>query len=102
MHMHTAASSPLEALAAFNRQLLEHVVKPFAADGKAPDSTEMMRALASSLAGNSQRWTQIQSRYYEQQLTLWRSFATQRNASEGGGNKLYGVPVASEAGSSAG
>ena len=77
MHMHTAASSPLEALAAFNRQLLEHVVKPFAADGKAPDSTEMMRALASSLAGNSQRWTQIQSRYYEQQLTLWRSFATQ-------------------------
>ena len=38
--------SPMEALTAFNRQLLAHVVKPLAADGKTPDVPEMMRALA--------------------------------------------------------
>jgi len=76
MHMDTAGSSPIEALAAFNRQLLEHVVKPLAADGRTPDSSEVMGALAASLVQNNERWTQIQRRYYEQQLALWHSFAT--------------------------
>ena len=67
----------MEALTAFNRQLLSHVVKPLAADGKTPDVAEMMRALTANLAGDPQRSKEIQERYYQQQLALWMHFAAQ-------------------------
>jgi polyhydroxyalkanoate synthase subunit PhaC len=68
--------SPVDALTAFNRQLLAHVVKPLAADGKTPDVAEMMRALATNLVVDPQRWKEIHDRYYAQQLALWTRFST--------------------------
>jgi polyhydroxyalkanoate synthase len=79
--METSAASSMAALTAFNRQLLEHVVKPLAADGKTPDASELMQALAASLAANRERWNEIQGRYYQQQLALWKTLSTQ--AAEG-------------------
>jgi polyhydroxyalkanoate synthase len=66
----------MDAIAQFNRRLLENVMKPMTRDGIAPASPEMMQSLAAGLAQNSQRWLEIQKRYYEKQLALWSSFAT--------------------------
>jgi polyhydroxyalkanoate synthase len=76
------AASPIEALTAFNRQLLAHVVKPLATDGKSPDAAELMRALAASLVRDPDRWKEIHGRYYEQQLALWSRFATHTQGAE--------------------
>jgi polyhydroxyalkanoate synthase len=65
----------MEALTAFNRQLLAHVVKPLVADGKTPDVAEMMRALAQKLVVDPERSREIHERYYQQQLALWMHFA---------------------------
>jgi polyhydroxyalkanoate synthase len=67
----------MEGLAAFNRQLFAHVVKPLAADGKTPDVPEMMRALTANLVVNPERSKEIHERYYRQQLALWMRFAAQ-------------------------
>jgi polyhydroxyalkanoate synthase len=66
----------MEALAEFNRRLLENVMKPMTRDGVAPAAPEMLQSLAAGLAQNSQHWLEIQKRYYEKQLALWSSFAT--------------------------
>src|SRR5215203_5898207 len=66
----------MDALAEFNRRLLENVMKPMTRDGVAPAAPEMLQSLAAGLAQNSQRWLEIQKRYYEKQLALWSSVAT--------------------------
>jgi polyhydroxyalkanoate synthase len=65
----------MEALTDFNRQLLAHVVKPLAADGKTPDASEVMRALVTNLAIDPQRSREIHDRYYRQQFALLQQFA---------------------------
>jgi hypothetical protein len=70
-------NSPTEALAAFNRSLLEQVMKPFSRDGRPPSSPEVMQSLAASIAQDSQRWLDIQNRYYRKQLELWSAFTSQ-------------------------
>ena len=69
-------NSPTEALAAFNRSLLEQVMKPFSQDGRPPSSPEMLQSLAASIAKDSQLWLDIQSRYYQKQLELWSAFVS--------------------------
>ncbi|MGZ8230864.1 MAG: PHA/PHB synthase family protein [Burkholderiales bacterium] len=88
--MDTGASSPIEALTDFNRQFLDRMVKPFAAGGNPPDAPGVLRALAAGLAANPQRWAEIQNRYYQQQLALWRSFS-------GEGSEQKPAPVAQPA-----
>jgi polyhydroxyalkanoate synthase len=69
-------NSPTEALAAFNRSLLKQVMKPFAQDGRPPSSPEMLQSLTASIAKDSQRWLDIQNRYYQKQLELWSAFTS--------------------------
>jgi polyhydroxyalkanoate synthase len=68
----------MEALAEFNRQLLENVVKPITRDGTVPAAPEMLKSLAAGVAHDTQRWLEIQNRFYEKQLELWSSIASQR------------------------
>ena len=74
--MDTAGKSPIEALAEFNRQLLENVVKPITRDGVTPGVPEMLKSLTAGFAQDTQRWTEIQNRYYQKQLELWSSVAS--------------------------
>ena len=74
--MNSRADTASEALVLFNQRLLDHVFKPVLRDGKAPTSPEFMQALAAGLAHDSQRWLDIQNRYYRKQLELWSSFAS--------------------------
>jgi polyhydroxyalkanoate synthase len=76
MPVEPTSPAGMDAIAQFNRRLLENVMKPMTRDGIAPASPEMMQSLAAGLAQNSQRWLEIQKRYYEKQLALWSSFAT--------------------------
>ena len=73
--MDTGTQSPMETLAAFNQRLLEQVLKPLAGD-TAPQTPEIFQSLAAGLAQDSQRWLEIQNRYYQKQLELWSSFTS--------------------------
>jgi polyhydroxyalkanoate synthase len=80
--MTSPVNSPTEALAAFNRRLLEQVTKPFAEGGGTPGSPEFIQSLAASLATDTQRWLNIQNRYYQKQLELWSAFASREPDAE--------------------
>lgn len=66
----------MNALAQFNRQLLENILKPLTESSGAPEAHEVMRALTVGLTQDSTRLAEIQKRYYEQLLTLWSGYAT--------------------------
>ena len=66
----------MEGLAAFNQRLLEQVLKPLAREGAAPDPAAIVKALSAGIAHDPQRWLEIQSRHYQQQLELWKRFAS--------------------------
>jgi len=83
-HMDTGNISSAQALAEFNRRLLEQVFKPLARDGTAPTPPQMMESLAAGLAHDTQRWAEIQNRYYRKQLELWSSIV---------GQPAHGTPV---------
>src|SRR5688500_16665388 len=74
--METRNNSPLDALATFNRQLLDKVVKPLTAGGQVPAVPEVLQSLTADIAQNPQRWLEIQNRYYQKQLELWSSFTS--------------------------
>jgi len=74
--VNSRVNSPTEALAAFNRRLLEQVMKPFSRDGTAPSSPEVVQSLAASIAKDSQHWLDTQNRYYQKQLELWTAFTS--------------------------
>jgi polyhydroxyalkanoate synthase len=76
MSVEPNSSSPADALAEFNRRLLENVMKPMTRDGIAPAAPEMLQSLAAGIALDSQRVLEIQKRYYEKQLALWSGFAS--------------------------
>jgi polyhydroxyalkanoate synthase len=67
----------MQALAEFNRQLLENVMKPIARDGVVPGVPEMMQSLTAAFANDSERWLEIQNRYYRTQLELWSAVSAQ-------------------------
>ncbi len=74
--MNTDPKNPANALAEFNRRLFENVVKPMTQDGVAPNTPELLQSLTAGLAQDSERWLEIQNRYYQKQLTLWASVAS--------------------------
>ena len=51
------------------------MVKPLARDGMPPSATELIQSFAAGLVNDSQRWLDVQNRYYRRQLELWSSFA---------------------------
>ena len=65
-----------EALADFNRRLLEAVLRPLARESSVPGTPEILQSLAAGLAQDSQRWLDIQNRHYAQQLELWTRFTS--------------------------
>jgi polyhydroxyalkanoate synthase subunit PhaC len=73
--MDTPAKSPLEALAAFNQRMLQQVTHPLSYGSAAPATPEIVQSLTASLARDTQRWADIQNRYYQKQLELWSSFS---------------------------
>jgi polyhydroxyalkanoate synthase len=64
----------LEALAAFNQRILEQVLKPLTHDAAAPAVPEIVQSLTAGIAHDAQRWSEIQNRYYQKQLELWKQF----------------------------
>ena len=72
--MDTPAPTPMEALSALNTRLLEGIAKPLKLDGAAPQGPEIFKSLAASVAQNSERWYELQNRYYQKQLELWSTF----------------------------
>ncbi|MDB5904925.1 MAG: class poly(R)-hydroxyalkanoic acid synthase [Betaproteobacteria bacterium] len=75
--MEDSGHTPMQALAEFNRQLLENVMKPISRDGVVPGAPEMMQSLTAAFANDSPRWLEIQNRYYQKQLELWSAATTQ-------------------------
>ncbi|HSN38927.1 MAG TPA: class I poly(R)-hydroxyalkanoic acid synthase [Burkholderiales bacterium] len=67
----------VEALAAFNRKLIEQALKPLADDGDL-DGAEIFRSLAAGAAQDTGRWLDIQNRYYRGQWELWSRLAAPR------------------------
>ena len=74
--MESPSNAPMQALADFNRQLLENVMKPLSRDGAMPGAPEMLKSLTAAFASDPPRWLEIQNRYYKKQLELWTSVAS--------------------------
>ena len=51
-------------------------MQPFAQAGTPLSSSEMMQSLTAGIAKDSQRWLDIQNRYYQKQLELWSAFTS--------------------------
>ena len=75
--MDTPANSPMEALTAFNQRMLQQVTQPLSYGSAAPATPEIVQSLAAALAKDTQRWADIQNRFYQKQLELWSSFSSQ-------------------------
>ena len=73
--MNASTNPASDAVAAFNQRLFDEVVKPLARDGMPPSATELIQSFAAGLVNDSQRWLDVQNRYYRRQLELWSSFA---------------------------
>ncbi len=69
-----AADATRDALDALNRKLIDDVVKPLGIDSSV-GVAEIFRSLTASLAQDTERWLEVQNRYYQKQLELWASFA---------------------------
>jgi polyhydroxyalkanoate synthase len=65
------ARNPFETL---GRRLVDGVVKPLDLDASL-DVAEILRSLAAGLAQDTDRWLDMQNRYYRRQLELWAAYA---------------------------
>jgi polyhydroxyalkanoate synthase len=61
-----------DVLSAVNRDLLEAIIKPLS-HGGGLNASELFRSLTAGLAQDTERWLDIQNRYYKKQLELWAS-----------------------------
>ena len=66
-----AARRSLEAL---HRQLMDRIVKPLDLDATL-NVAEMLKSLTAGLAQDTDRWLELQNRYYRRQLELWAAYA---------------------------
>lgn len=71
-----AARGSFEAL---NSRLMESIAKPLDLDASV-DVAEIVRSLSAGLAQDSERWLEIQSRYYRKRLELWAACTQPRTA----------------------
>ncbi len=63
-----------KAIEAFNRQLMDSVAKPLDLNAGF-DTTEIVRSLTAGLAQDTERWVEIQNRYFRKRLELWSAYA---------------------------
>ena len=66
-----AARASIEAL---GRRLLAGAVKPLDLDSSF-DASEVVKSLTAALAEDTERWRDLQNRYYRKQLELWAAYA---------------------------
>lgn len=73
-NLHSIAA---DALAEFNRKLMEQAVKPLGFDGGKQNSAaaEIFKSLVAGVARDTERWLEIQNSYYREHFELWASFA---------------------------
>jgi len=66
-----AFSGSTEELAAFQRALLEGVMRPFAQGAGGLDTMEVLKLLAEDFVRDPARWRVLQENFYRQQMELW-------------------------------
>jgi polyhydroxyalkanoate synthase subunit PhaC len=71
------ADSAQESIEALNRRLMDGIVKPLDLDATL-NTSEMLKSLTAGLAQETERWLDIQNRYYRRQLELWAAYAGPR------------------------
>ncbi|MBI4193994.1 MAG: class I poly(R)-hydroxyalkanoic acid synthase [Betaproteobacteria bacterium] len=64
-----------EVLAALNHRLLDAVLKPLS-NGTGIDAGVFFKSLTAGFARDTERWLEVQNRYYRKQLELWASIST--------------------------
>lgn len=68
-------TNAVDALAEANRRFLEAALRPLS-QGGGLDAAETLKSLAAGLAWDTERWLDIQSRYYRMRLELWARFSS--------------------------
>ena len=69
------AQNPAAAFAELNRMLFAGAAGKLDAGKTMPDMAQMMQLLAAGMAQDSERWLELNNRYYREHLTLWESCA---------------------------
>ena len=72
--MTDSKSDPAAAFAELNRLLLGDAAEKLGAAQTLPGFAEMIRRLSADATADSERWLELNSRYYREQLALWQSF----------------------------
>jgi polyhydroxyalkanoate synthase len=72
--MKNAPDNADAAIEALRQHLLAEVVKPLDINAGF-DPAAMMKSLTASLAADTERWQELQNRYYQQQIALWAAYA---------------------------
>lgn len=72
--MTDSKSDPAAAFAELNRLLLGDAAEKLGAAQALPGFAEMIGRLSAGAATDSERWLELNSRYYREQLALWQSF----------------------------
>jgi len=72
--MTDSKSDPAAAFAELNRLLLGDAAEKLGAAQALPGFAEMIGRLSAGAAADSERWLELNSRYYREQLALWQSF----------------------------
>jgi polyhydroxyalkanoate synthase len=67
-------SDPAAAFAELNRLLLGDAAEKLGATQALPGFPEMIKLLSAGTAADSERWLELHSRYYREQLALWQAF----------------------------
>jgi polyhydroxyalkanoate synthase len=67
--------NPAAAFAELNRMLFAGAAGKLDAGKTMPDMTQMMQLLASGMAQDSERWLELNNRYYREHLALWQACA---------------------------
>ena len=71
------AGAARESLEALNRKLIDGIAGPLGLD-TGFDAADLFKSLAAGLAQDSERWLEIQNRYYRKRLDLWAAYAQPR------------------------
>ena len=67
--------TPAAAFAELNRMLFAGAAGKLDAAQTMPDMTQMMQLLTANMAQDSERWLELNNRYYRSHLTLWQACA---------------------------
>jgi len=69
------AANPAAAFAELNRMLFAGAAGKLDAGKTTPDMAQMMQLLAAGMAQDSERWLELNKRYYREHLSLWQACA---------------------------